>query len=202
MALAEMAGGGLDGSSATASLMHQAPVPAELVQATVRAAVQVAAGQATSQVVSGVVAFLVQRVLWSMTMIKISGVVAGVVLVGMAGYGVGTAAQKAGQPQSVQRVGRVENNARRQDGQPTADPTPGQQDGSDQRQKARHEQGSTQGFRLDSHRRRWRGDHHLHGLAIQAREERGSHLRAGLVTISRPVTSSDRHGRDLRWPVD
>ena len=57
--------------------------------------------------VSGVVASLVQRVLWSMTMIKISGVAAGVVLVGLAGYGVGTAAQQAGQPQPCARVGQV-----------------------------------------------------------------------------------------------
>jgi len=51
-------------------------------------------------------------------MIKIGGVVASVVLVGMAGYGVGTAAQKAGQTQSVPRVGQVGDNNPRQDGQP------------------------------------------------------------------------------------
>jgi multidrug resistance efflux pump len=42
-----------------------------------------------------------------MTMIKMGGVVAGLILVGLVGYGVGTAAQQAGQPTAVRRVGQV-----------------------------------------------------------------------------------------------
>jgi HlyD family secretion protein len=107
----------LDGSSATASLLRLAPIPAELVQATVRAAAQVAAGQATGLLVSGVVASLVQRVIWSMTMIKVSGVAAGVVLVALVGYGVGTAAQQAGRLRSVAPLVQVVDAKGGQDGQ-------------------------------------------------------------------------------------
>jgi HlyD family secretion protein len=94
--LAGVVGAGLDGHSAMAPRLD--PVPAGLLQATIRAAV----GQASGQVVTGVVASLVQRVLWSMTMIKIGGIAAGVVLLGLAGYGVGIAGQKSGPDRPVQ----------------------------------------------------------------------------------------------------
>ena len=86
------------------SVIRLSPIPAELMQATVRAAVEVVSGPATGLVVSGAVASLVQRFIWSMTMIKIGGVAAGIVLVGMAGYGVGKAANPAGQSQELRQV--------------------------------------------------------------------------------------------------
>ena len=85
-----------------ASLQRLDPVPASLVRATIRAAV----GPVTDQVVSGVVASLVQRVIWSMTMIKIGGIAAGVVLVGLAGYGVGIAGQQSGQALPDRPIGQ------------------------------------------------------------------------------------------------
>ncbi len=93
--LAGAVGAGFDGASDM--IARLAPVPGKLLQATVRTAV----GQATGQLVSGMAAFLVQRVLWSMTMIKIGGVVAGVVLVGLVGYGVGIAGQQARESRST-----------------------------------------------------------------------------------------------------
>ncbi|MGP0068612.1 MAG: sigma-70 family RNA polymerase sigma factor [Isosphaeraceae bacterium] len=86
------------------SVIRLSPIPAELMQATVRAAVEVVSGPATGLVVSGAVASLVQRFIWSMTMIKIGGVAAGIVLVGIAGYGVGKAANPAGQSQELRQV--------------------------------------------------------------------------------------------------
>jgi multidrug efflux pump subunit AcrA (membrane-fusion protein) len=76
------------------SLRRLPPLAPELAQCTVRAAVRVAAGQATNQVVSGAVASLVQGMIWRMTMIKLGGVAAvGLMLVGLAGYGVRVGAQ-------------------------------------------------------------------------------------------------------------
>ncbi len=72
------------------------PLAPDLVQSTVQAAVRVAAGQAAKEVVCGVVCSLVQRMLWRTTMIKLGGIAAGVILVGLAGYGAGLAAQRAG----------------------------------------------------------------------------------------------------------
>ena len=71
--LAGVVAAGLDRASASASLVALAsvPVPHELVQSTIQAAVRVAAGQATAQMVSVVAASLARRVLWSMTMIKL-----------------------------------------------------------------------------------------------------------------------------------
>jgi HlyD family secretion protein len=92
--LAGAVGVGFEGASDM--IARLTPVPGKLLQATIRSAV----GQATGQVVSGMAACLVQRVLWSMTMIKIGGVVAGVVLVGLVGYGVGIAGQQAKESRS------------------------------------------------------------------------------------------------------
>jgi HlyD family secretion protein len=77
----------LDSADASARAFVRFSVPHELVHSTIRAASQVATGQATAQVVSGLVSSLVQRVLWSMTMSKISSVVVGVALVGLMSYG-------------------------------------------------------------------------------------------------------------------
>jgi HlyD family secretion protein len=80
-----------------------APAP-ELVQSTVQAAVRVAAGQATNPIVSVAVASLVQRILWRTTMIKLGGIAAGVMVVGLAGYGAGLAAQRTGDAGAVRRA--------------------------------------------------------------------------------------------------
>ncbi len=114
--LAPMAGvmAALDGTSA--SVLRLTAVPAELVQMTIRAAARVAAGPLTNPVVSGVVASLVQHVIWSMTMIRISGIVAGVVLMGLAGYGVRVVGQQAGPDRTSQPTpapGKNQKSARR-----------------------------------------------------------------------------------------
>jgi HlyD family secretion protein len=96
--LSGVVGAGLDGPSAMVPRLD--PVPAGLFQATIRAAV----GQASGQVVTGVVASLVQRVLWSMTMIKIGGIAAGAVLLGLAGFGVGIAGQEPGPDRTDRQV--------------------------------------------------------------------------------------------------
>ncbi len=82
-------------ASAPAQALRLSPVPLQLIQSTIRAAGQVAAGQATERVVSAVVTTLVQRVLWRMAMIKINGLVLGVVLLGLIGYGAGLAIGQA-----------------------------------------------------------------------------------------------------------
>jgi hypothetical protein len=83
----------LDGASA--SLPRLAAVPADLIQATIRAAADFAAGPLANSAVSVAVASIVQRVIWSMTMIRISSIMAGVVVLGLAGYGVKVAGQQA-----------------------------------------------------------------------------------------------------------
>jgi HlyD family secretion protein len=64
------------------------PVPPQLVQATVRAASQIAAGSTTAQVLSSLAATLVRDTLGSMTMIKIKMALLGVALVGFTGSSV------------------------------------------------------------------------------------------------------------------
>jgi len=53
-----------------------------------------------------------------MTMIKISSVVVGVILVGLTGYGVGLAAQRARESRSVLRVAQIDGNQVGRDGRP------------------------------------------------------------------------------------
>ena len=98
----------LDSASASAVISRLSTVRPELVQATIRAAAHVAAGRATAQVVSGTIALLVQRMVWSMAMIKISSVMVGVVLLGLTGYGIGRAAQRAGESRSGLRVAQID----------------------------------------------------------------------------------------------
>jgi RNA polymerase sigma factor (sigma-70 family) len=89
----------LDRGSSSAAVSAEAsrlsPVPFQLAQSTIRAAGRVAAGRATEQVASTVVATLVQRVLWSLAMIKINGLLLGVVVLGLVGYGAEVAIGKA-----------------------------------------------------------------------------------------------------------
>jgi polysaccharide export outer membrane protein len=96
--LAGVVAAALDGESATASIAavawRLAPIPTQLIQSTIRAAAQVAAGQATAQVASGLTASLVQRVLWSMTMIKICKMSAVFSVVSLAVVGVSLWAQQ------------------------------------------------------------------------------------------------------------
>jgi len=121
--LAGVVAASFDSASARAVASRLGSVPPELVHATIRAAAQVAAGQAMARVASGVVVSLVQRLVWSMTMIKINSVVVGVILVGLTGYGVGLAAQRAGESRSVPRVAQIDGNqAERDDGLGGAQP--------------------------------------------------------------------------------
>jgi HlyD family secretion protein len=77
--------GGLDRVPTSVSVVvrHLAPVPRDLVQSTIHAASRIAAGQATAQFVSVFSASLVQKVLWSMTMVKVNLAFVGVVLAGL-----------------------------------------------------------------------------------------------------------------------
>ena len=90
----------LAGSPASASAL--AEVPEALVRETIRAAAAAASGQALSYVVSGTTASLVQRVLWSMAMIKIKTAFVGMALVGFVGLGVAAVSVK-GQPGKIRR---------------------------------------------------------------------------------------------------
>jgi HlyD family secretion protein len=74
------------------SIRRLPPLAPELVRSTVQAA----AGQLVNPVVSAAVASLFRRMLWRTTMIKLGGVAAGVMLVGLAGYGAGAGAQQSG----------------------------------------------------------------------------------------------------------
>jgi len=114
--LAGVVAASFDSAAAGAVASRLASIPRELVHATVRAAAQVGAGKATAQVASGAIASLVQRVVWSMTMIKINSVAMGVVLVGLSGYGVGLATQRAGESRSAPSVARVDGNQAGQNG--------------------------------------------------------------------------------------
>jgi RNA polymerase sigma factor (sigma-70 family) len=67
------------------------PLAPELVQSTI----QVAAGQMANPVVPAAVASLVRWMLWRTTMIKLGVVAAGVIAVGLTGYGVGVGAQQS-----------------------------------------------------------------------------------------------------------
>ncbi|MFI5454405.1 MAG: sigma-70 family RNA polymerase sigma factor [Isosphaerales bacterium] len=114
--LAGVVAASFDSASAGAGASRLSSVPSQLIHSTVRAATQVVAGQAMAQVASGVVASLVQRVVWSMTMIKINSVALGVILVGLTGYGVGLAAQRARESRSVLRVAAIDGNQAGRDG--------------------------------------------------------------------------------------
>jgi HlyD family secretion protein len=83
--LAGAVAAGLDRAPAfaSASAQHISSVPRELVQSTIEAASRFAAGQATGQIVSGFAVSLAQRMLWSMTMMKIKMAIVGVVLAGL-----------------------------------------------------------------------------------------------------------------------
>jgi RNA polymerase sigma factor (sigma-70 family) len=78
------------------SIRRLPPIPPELVQSTVQAAVRIAGGQVMKQVVSDVVVSLVHWMLGRTAMIKFGGIAAGVILVGLTGYGAGLAAQRIG----------------------------------------------------------------------------------------------------------
>ena len=86
------------------SIRRLPPLAPELVQSTVQAAMRISGGQVTKQVVSGTVASLVQGMLWRTTMIKFGGIAAGAILVGLAGVGVGLAAQRGGDAEPAQRA--------------------------------------------------------------------------------------------------
>jgi protein involved in polysaccharide export with SLBB domain len=79
-------------------------VPAELAGATIRAAGRLAGGQATAQVTSWTVAHLVQRVLWSITMIRLCKVIASVGVLSLV-VGAGLWAQQPREQRARPRLG-------------------------------------------------------------------------------------------------
>ena len=89
---AGMVAAGLD--TAFGSLRRRPQISSELVNSTVHAASRVAAGQAAAHVVSGSVASLVQRILWSMTMIKLCKLAIGLSVLALTIWGVSLWAQQ------------------------------------------------------------------------------------------------------------
>jgi len=95
--LASVMASAVDSSASSARTVAQLPsaVPPPLVRSTITAASRIVAGQVTDRVVSALTACLVQEAIWSMTMLKISSVVAAIAIVGLAaGLGAGLAAQR------------------------------------------------------------------------------------------------------------
>ncbi len=83
-------------------------VPPLLVRSTVAAAARIAAGQVTDRVASALTASLVHEALWSMTMLKINGVVTAILTVGLAaGVGAGLAAQRVATAPPAAKVSQV-----------------------------------------------------------------------------------------------
>jgi HlyD family secretion protein len=83
-------------SSAGSIGVRLPPVAPELIRSTIQAASGVVAGNLTASGVTAFSAFLVQRVLRSMTMFKISSIVAALAILGVVGVGAGIAAQRTG----------------------------------------------------------------------------------------------------------
>ena len=85
--LAGVVTAGLEAAPARASVVaeHRTPVPPELLYSTIEAAGRIAAGESTARVVSGAAATLVERILWSMTMVKVKLSLAGLILIGLTG---------------------------------------------------------------------------------------------------------------------
>jgi HlyD family secretion protein len=89
----------LAASTSSVSLQFT-PVPPELVHSTIRFVSQSAVVEATAPLATGLAGSLVQRAIWSMTMSKISAVLVGAGLLGLAGYGAGVAVSKGQVAQS------------------------------------------------------------------------------------------------------
>ena len=170
---------------------------AGLVHSTIRAAAQVAAGQATAQVASGVVASLVQRLVWSMTMIKISSVAVGVILVGLTGYGVGLAAQRAGESRSVPTVAQIDGNQAGQDGGPGRGSTRDQQEVRPQGKPKAKTAGRA---RIYSNVAVCNDDPDDCSGRVDG-QERGRHLRARLGVAPGPARSIKRSRLRVRRPT-
>jgi RNA polymerase sigma factor (sigma-70 family) len=84
---------GSSSASAALSALRVYPVPADLAHLTVKAAVKLAAGESVARVASGLVTSLVQRVLWSLTMIKVCQLLVPCTLIGVTVLGASLWAQ-------------------------------------------------------------------------------------------------------------
>ena len=100
-------------ASASDVVIRRSPVPPHLVNSTIRAATGAAAGNATVPVAAGLAASVVQRAFWSITMSKVSALVASVALLGLVGYGAGVSASK-GQVAPESGKGSKKSTPRRQ----------------------------------------------------------------------------------------
>ncbi|MFI5457774.1 MAG: sigma-70 family RNA polymerase sigma factor [Isosphaerales bacterium] len=103
--LAGLVAASFDSASAGSVASRLSSVPSQLIQSTVRAAARVAAGEAPVQVVSSAAVLLVQRVLWSMTMIKICKMMTVFFVVGLVVVGVSLWAQQPDSPRPRPRLG-------------------------------------------------------------------------------------------------
>ncbi len=86
--------GAASSASAAITSLRLSPVPGELVYSTAGAAAKLVAGKAVGQVASGVVTSLVQHVLWSLTMIKITRWLAACLFIGLGAAGASLSAQQ------------------------------------------------------------------------------------------------------------
>jgi len=96
--LAETVAMAADPCAASARTLGRMPyaVPPALVRSVITAASRIAAGQTPNHVVSASTAWLVRDAIWSLTMLKIRGVVAAIAVVGLVtGLGAGSAARRA-----------------------------------------------------------------------------------------------------------
>jgi RNA polymerase sigma factor (sigma-70 family) len=98
-------------ASAAMTALRLTQVPGELVRSTTVAAAKVAAGVAVARVASGIVTSLVERVLWSLTMIKIGRLSAACLFVGLGLVGASLWAQhpreKKARPRPVTQTERA-----------------------------------------------------------------------------------------------
>ena len=151
--------------------------------------------QAANPSVSGTVASLVQRVIWSMMMIKIGGIAAGVVLVGLAGYGVGIAGQADPGPIRQSRIKTREvTRSDRAGGRDRA----GDQSATQQRSgRTRSREERLRPFRGTLFQEQWqkagRRDHHRRRPTGRLRGQEGrNHLRAGFGGAARRALVNQR----------
>lgn len=107
-----LTGRGVEGLAiGTAAIRILPPLAPERIQTTVQAAARIAGGEAWRTVASSAVASLVQWMLWRTTMIKFSGIAAGAMLVGLAGVGVGLAAQRGGDAEARKPAAAIQQPA-------------------------------------------------------------------------------------------
>jgi RNA polymerase sigma factor (sigma-70 family) len=109
--LAEVVATALDSPQAARRSLARLPgaLPPLLVRFTISAASRIASGEATVQIASAMSASLVENAIWRMTMVKASGIVAAITVVGLAaGLGAGLSKQRVVDPRSPATVSQAQ----------------------------------------------------------------------------------------------